>query len=117
MKKTFDFNIDDEEVVKKNGGIFEWYNFWPTIIGALIAILGVVCGVVFSDVISATGVAESGAVVIWFTVGGIIIGLIAFALLKVLCSYKLLHIYYLKKLVSQMERIKESKAEDKTQND
>ena len=33
------------------------------------------------------------------------------------CSYKLLHIYYLKKLVSQMETIKESKAEDKTQND
>ncbi len=117
MKKTFDFNIDDEEVVRKNGAIFEWYNFWPTVIGALIAILGVVCGVVFSGVISATGVAESSSVVLWFTVGGIIIGLIAFALLKVLCSYKLLHIYYLKKLVSQMERIKESKAEDKTQND
>ena len=114
MKKTFDFGVEDENIISSNSKYFKYYVYLPIAVFILISLCGIILAIVFASLLHKSGIDNVGDVFCAYFFGGFLIGAILYILLKIMLSYNILHIYYLKKLVAQKEGIikeEEEKAE------
>ena len=82
QKQSFD--LTDQKVIESNEHWFQWYVNLPMVTAIILGILFFVLAVI----------KEAAAI---FIVGAIFAGII-YVLLKITLSYKVLHLYYLKKI-------------------
>lgn len=84
------------EVISNNEKYFYYYLIAPKVITIISAVIFCILGMVFSAISTPLFI-----LIFWF--GGGVVCLIEYVSLKILFSYIILHIYYLKKIAEKME--------------
>ena len=85
---------NDDSVIQKNQTFFDFYVMLPEILSIVLAVIGVVAGFITI----ATECEFWIALIIW--VGTALLCFVTYCGLKIAFSYKILHIYYLKKIAT-----------------
>lgn len=81
----------DGEIIFNNEKYFKFFVWLPIITTVIYAVACFVLGIVFTAI-------EGAIFLLVFWVGGVIFCLLNYISLKIMFSYKVLHIYYLKKI-------------------
>lgn len=94
-QKSF-FNVaTDEKIIKSNEKWFKLFNIVPMITTIIFAVAFFVLGIVLSIVSP-----MDGAAIPIFWGGGAVYCLLNYVIFKLILSYQILHIYYLKKITN-----------------
>ena len=101
-------NFENEEVLQENQKYFNFYLVLPTIVTVVLAVLAFIGG--FFAVSIADG---AGILLVWML--GALVCLLVYYLMKISLSYKILHIYYLKKIAGKGENKTEEETEEETE--
>lgn len=98
--------VTDEAIITDNE---RWFNFFVILPKAASIFFAVVCfilGIVFSSII------ENAIFLLVFWGGGIVFCAINYVILKLVLSYQILHIYYLKKISLNNNALESTKAKE-----
>ena len=91
MKELINTNIgEDIEIISENEKWFKFFVILPKAITIFFAIACFILGIIFGE--STDGIS---LLICWF--GGAILCALNYVILKIVLSYQILHIYYLKK--------------------
>jgi len=103
--------LTDEEIVKSNEKWFKFFVHLPKIVAISLAVLFFIWSIVdpavfdwYGDYYGIMYIGSFfGAMVIWWLIGAVMSAL-SYAITKLACSYKILHIYYLKDIKNAQEK-------------
>lgn len=102
---TKDLIATDEQVIEKNERWFNWYLVLPKLITIILGILFFIAGIIVSAY-------EGEALFLAVWAGGAAFCAVNYLVMKIILSYKILHIYYLKKISLKNEKSDDAKQEE-----
>ena len=103
-------DYEDQNVIEENEKMFNIYRKLPQIIGLIMLGVCFILGIVFSSVFRE----EIFLLIFWLS--GIVVFAISFYLFKLLLSYKILHIYYMKQIISKIDNLEKKPSQEKQEN-
>ena len=93
--------LTDDEIAANNESWFKFFVYVPKIVAIFMAIFFFIFGIV--DASEGVAFDFDGALIVWWLIGAVV-SIMAYVVSKLALSYKILHIYLLKKLVKQTQR-------------
>ena len=95
--------LEEDVILQENQKYFKRYLVFPKIVTVILAIVLVVVGIVLGNIFYSTNRDSRIALLVIICVLGAGVCALAYYLMRVLVSYKILHIYYLKKFAEKDE--------------